>query len=441
MTNYFRALYYLHSMMKRVFWDHKKLREHQDKRLRKIVKSAYENSYFYHEKFRQAEIKPEDVRNIEDLNKLPIVRKEELLENLDSVISKEFNIDYLHVERTSGSTGRPLSVYLTGVETEFRKAKHLRAQMTCGQKPWHKWVTITSPLHFATTTRLQRLLGFYVITPVSVFEDVTTQVSRIETLKPDVLDGYSSSVLLLAEETHKRGLDTIEPKFLVSGAELIDTSSREFIEDVFAAPLYDQYASEEFGRMAWQCPERNEYHIDADSIAMQFIDQDGEEVAPGEEGEIVCTSLFNYAMPFIRYAIGDLGVTSETIACPCGRTFPLMKVIGGRKESIVVLPDGRSLSPLAIGDCMCAYKYFTHVFQYRFIQEKIDFFKILLKKKDSGVKDEVMKVELVEHFRKTLKLSEAEATIEVDFMDEIPPDKTGKIRKVVSELEDNKQCV
>ena len=60
--------------------------------------------------------------------------------------------------------------------------------------------------------------------------------------------------------------------------------------------------------MAWQCPECQEYHIDADALILQFLDKSGEEVSAGENGEIICTSLFNYAMPLIRYAIGDVGI-------------------------------------------------------------------------------------------------------------------------------------
>ena len=434
MTNYLRAFYYLHGMRKRVFWNRNKLREYQDKKLRKIVKYAYENSSFYHEKFRQAEIKPEDIRTMEDLNKLPIVRKDELIKNLDDVVSKRFNIDDLRVQRTSGSTGRPLYVYLTGMENEFRKAKHLRAQIICGQKPWHKWVTITSPLHFAETTRLQRLLGFYSVTPVSVFEDIATQVSRIEKLKPDVLDGYSNSILLLAKEVHKRGLDTIKPKFLVTGAELIDTSSRKFIEDVFAAPLYDQYASVEFERMAWQCPERTEYHIDADSIVMQFVDENGEEVGPGEEGEIVCTSLFNYAMPFIRYALDDIGVPSETTECTCGRTFPLMKVIEGRKFSLLTFPRGRVFAPIAFMLAVWTFKYYNCIDLFRVIQRRKDLLFFKLKLKDHSVDERRIEKELYTHLRKVLGISEDEVTFEAEFVDDIPLDKSGKFRIVVSEL-------
>jgi phenylacetate-CoA ligase len=365
---------------------------------------------------------------------LPIVKRDELQKAAGNVISTEFDVHRLKHVSTSGSTGKPLFTYITEAEDAFRKAKLLRANAVCGQRPRDRWVVMTAPQHEAVTSRLQRFLGVYVPIPVSVFDSVAAQMSEIERIQPDVLDGYSSSLLLLAEEVERRGLETIKPRIVVGGAELIQASSRHFVENVFGAPFYDEYASVEFERLAWQCEERAEYHIDADSVFMEFLDKDGVEVACGEMGEVVCTSLFNYAMPLIRYATGDLGQGSNQTECGCGRTFPLMKVMEGRKESIVVLPDGRSLSPLAIGDCMCAFRYFGNVYQYRFIQKKIDHFRILVKKKSESVADEVMESELVAHVRQVLSLRGSEVVIEVQFVDEIPPDRTGKIRKVVSEL-------
>ena len=244
--------------------------------------------------FREVGVKPNDIKTVEDLPKLPIIRKDDIKRNGVRMISREYNVAKLKKLRTSGSTGEPLLFYISGREDEFRKAKHLRANIACGQKARDKWVTITSPIYFSQATKLQRLLGIYVPLSVSVFEDVTNQISIIEKLRPDVLDGYASSLLLLAKEIKKMGIDTIKPRLLISGADLIDPRSRQFVEEIFEAPLYDQYGAAEFERLAWQCKEKNGYHIDADSVIMEFVDENGENVAPGETGEIVCTSPVSY---------------------------------------------------------------------------------------------------------------------------------------------------
>jgi phenylacetate-CoA ligase len=433
--NYFRIAYDIASLLRHTHWSREQLLDYQNRKVQEIVRYAFENVPFYHEKFLKSGIKPDDVKSVQDLNKLPIIRREELQENSSKLISSEFDQSKLKVVSTSGSSGKPLFTYLTKREDEFRKAKLLRPHIVCGQKFRDKWVVIGPPQHSGKATGIHGFLGIYVPVIVSVFDEVSSQISTIERLRPDVLDGYSSSLFLLAKEMERMDIETIRPRIAMGGAELIDESSRRFLEDVLGAPYYDQYASEELQMIAWQCPEKDGYHIDADSIFMQFVDNNGIEVAPGERGEIVCTSLFNHAMPIIRYALGDVGVPSEQGQCTCGRKFPLMKLMEGRKESVVVLPDGRSLSPLAIGDCMCAFKYFNNVFQYRFIQKKVNSFKVLVKKKDESVDDKIMKTEMLRHVRDTLRLSEAEVDVEIEFTDEIPPDKSGKIRKVVSELE------
>ena len=434
MANYFRAVYYLYSMMKRTYWTRERLIEYQNKKLREILKYAYDHVPFYHKKFREMGIKPGDIKTAKDLNKLPIIRKDEIKKNLNEIVSEEFNIDNLKMLRTSGSTGRPLYFYITGAEDEFRKAKHLRANISCGQKPRDRWVTITSPSHFGETTKLQRMLGVYVPTPLSVFDDTATQVSIIDRLKPDVLDGYSSSLLLLAKEAEKTGIKTIRPKFIIGGAELIEDSSRLFIEKVFDTPFYDQYACVELERLAWQCPEKSGYHMDIDSVVVQFVDEDGKEVSAGKRGEIVCTSLFNHAMPFIRYAVGDVGVASEDTNCPCGRAFPLMKVIEGRKDSLLLLSDGRVLSPIAFIVAMILFRLFNHIDQFRIIQKKIDLFEFRLKMKHNSFDKNTMEKELVRHFRRTLNINANEATFEVNYVEDIPLDNSGKLMTVVSEL-------
>jgi phenylacetate-CoA ligase len=434
LNEYFWIAYYLQGLLRHLHWSRDKIEEHQNLRLRAVVLYAYNHVPFYHRKFKALGVNPEALKTVQDLRKLPIVTRTELQRDPLSVLSDEFDARALKTVSTSGSSGLPLFTRLTAREDAFRKAKLLRANIICGQKPRDKWVVITAPQHESHTSSFQKLLSVYLPTPVSVFDSTTEQLLEIEKLKPDVLDGYSSSLLLLAKEMDKIGNRTIKPRLIIGGAELIEHDSRRFVEEVFEAPFYDEYACVELERLAWQCEERSGYHIDVDSVIMQFVDEDGEEVAPGETGGIVCTSLFNNAMPFIRYAVGDLGQSPTENTCPCGRNFPMMKVMEGRKDSILVLPDGRSMSPLAMGDCMSMFKYFANIFQYRVVQKRTDSLQILVKKKNGAVNDESMKADLFKHIRNSLKLKETDVTIDIEFVDEIPPDKTGKIRKIISEI-------
>ncbi|MCJ7431294.1 phenylacetate--CoA ligase family protein [Candidatus Bathyarchaeota archaeon] len=376
-------------------------------------------------------MKPSDIKTAKDLNKLPIMNKGEFRMNISQMVSTRFDRNMLKKVFTSGSTGQPLTLYLSPVEDEFRKARHLRANIFCGQKMRDNWVVITSPYRFEKIQRLSRLLKIYAMNTLSVYDSPSKQLISVAKLKPDVLEGYSSSLYLLAREVERQGVDAIRPRVMFSGAELIDYSYRRLIEKVFDAPLYDQYATNEFERMAWQCPDKTAYHIDADALIIQFVDKDGEEVSPGERGEVVCTSLFNYAMPLIRYAVGDNGVGSAEERCSCGVNFPLMKMVEGRSDSILYLPDGRPLSPLAFIYAMQLFRLFECIEQWRVVQERQNSLRFDVKKVNVNVDERSMETELVGHIRKVLNL-DSDVEVEVHFVNEIPVDKSGKMMKVIS---------
>lgn len=420
--------------MKHTNWSNKELLENQLENAKRIINYAYNYVPFYHRKMKKSGISTHDIVTLSDLNKFPITRKPEIMKSLKSTISRRFPSNILRVLSTSGSTGHPLKVYITKEEDSFRKAKHLRANICCGQKPFDRWVTITSPTHFGEVSKLQRVLRLYSPCFVSVFDNIKEQVSTIEKARPQVLDGYSSSLVLLAKEVESQSSKRIRPRIIFGGAEMIDDSSRALVERVLEAPFYDQYATVEMERIAWQCPFKIGYHIDADAIIVQFVDKDGEEVSPGETGEIVCTSLFNYAMPFIRYAIGDIGVPSDE-HCPCGNSLPLMKMIEGRRDSFIILPHKRLLSPRTFTIAMNTFNMISCVDQFHLIQKSLRLIKIKLKlKKKNKVNREVIGRRLVSHLENTLGIDTGEVVIEIEFVENIPLKETGKLAIVSSEL-------
>jgi len=244
---------YLKNLLNRSYWDREKLSEYRNDKLKKIIMYSYQNVPYYYQLFKKLNIRPEEIKKVSDLNKIPIMNKNTVRVNLNQMVSKSFLVDDLSLHRTSGSTGEPLYFYLSQSEDEYRKAKHIRALMSCGQKPFDKWVLITHPLYFRQSTRLQKLFRFFTPLSVSVFDDVATQIATIEKLRPDVLDGYASSLLLLAKELNEIDKTSISPRLLISGADLISSNSRTFVEKVFEAPFFDQYGCAELERLASQC--------------------------------------------------------------------------------------------------------------------------------------------------------------------------------------------
>jgi phenylacetate-CoA ligase len=421
--------------MKNLHMNKVDLVEHQNKCLRRVVRHAYDSVPFYRRKYDEVGVKPEEIKTVEDLSKLPIISKSEIRQNMNDVISSDYSMESLRVLSTSGSTGQPLKVYISKEEDGFRKAKHLRANLSCGHKFSNRWLTVTSPSHFSEVSGIQKRLRFYSPKFVSVFWDVDKQLSVIREFKPEVLDGYSSSLSLLAREVRKKGVSGINPRIIFGGAELIDDVSRNVIEEVFEAPFYDQYATIEFERMAWQCSERSGYHIDADSLIMQAVDANGTEVATGESGEMVCTSFFNFAMPLIRYKVGDFGVFSGE-DCPCGRTLPMLKRIEGRSDSLLVLPSDRVLSPRTITVAMGSFRFNKYVEQFKIVQYKKDNVEIVLKLESSFKDRNVVERDILVHFKNMLGLNEEDSLVfSVVFVDDMPLNTQGKLKIVESKID------
>jgi phenylacetate-CoA ligase len=279
-------------------------------------------------------------------------------------------------------------------------------------------------------------LGIFSQTCISLFDPTEKKIEEIAAVKPDILDGYSGSLFLLAKELDRRGLNVIRPRLMFGSAEAIDQPSRRYMEKVFGAPFCDQYGAAEVDRSAWQCLERQGYHMDIDSVITEFVDEKGEAVADGEQGEVVFTNLFNFAMPFLRYAIEDVGAPTKD-SCPCGRTLPLMKVIEGRKDSFLTLPGGRIISPMIFNFAMSTFKYYVDVDQYRIRQKKIDLFEVTLKMVDGWVAHADVARELETQMCKFFNFGEGEVRFDVSLVDEIVRSPTGKLLSVSSDLKAN----
>lgn len=436
LTNFARLSYYLLAAMRRLNWDSRKLREYQNKRLRKVVRNAFDNVPLYRRLYKEAGVSPSDVRTVEDLNKLPIITKTAMKKTpVADLISKEFDIGQLKVLRTGGSTGQPFSVYVSKKEDDWRKSIYMRANISCGQRPRDRWLAVVIAEQAADTTSLQRIIGVYAQTVVPVVWNRSSQLEFIRKGKPDVLDGFSGALWLLAKEAELRDVRSIRPRIIFGSGELIDRSSRTYLERVFDAPFYDQFGCTEIDRSAWQCTDLSGYHMDVDSAIMQFVDEKGQEVGLGEKGEIVYTSLFNYAMPFVRYNVKDVGVPIGD-ECSCGRKLPLMKVVEGRANSFLVFPDDRVVVPMSFIETLQAFRYVKEIDQYRVVQKKRDLVEILIKKAYSSVDEESLRKSLLsnlcEGLPKVENVDVSKVRFEVKFVDDLPLTERGKLNVVVS---------
>jgi phenylacetate-CoA ligase len=145
----------------------------------------------------------------------------------------------------------------------------------------------------------------------------------------------------------------------------------------------------------------------------------------GEEGEMVCTDLTNYTMPFIRYELGDIVVLSKE-KCSCGKSFPLIKLIQGRSNDFITLPSGKIMPPIPL---IITLEKIEGISQFKLLQENINVFDVQI------VKGQNFKETAIEEVKHALiEILGRGTRISVNIVDEIPREKSGKVRPIVSKL-------
>jgi len=421
-----RSLYYLYQLRRNLRLKPAALQEMQQKKLRAMIKHAYENVPFYHMKFNQAGIGPDDVRSIDDLAKVPFTTKAEIQAcPIEDIVARNVNLGKCVKRMTSGSTGIPLAIYLNRKVLNFETALLYRAYLEDGLRLRDRMVRITEPSNLLKRRTWLQRLGILRTEYVSIFDDVEKQFSLIESYNPEAIRGYASCVALLADFCKETRKD-IDPRLIFTGAELLDKKARQLVNSVFQTELFDLYVSMEFGVMAWECLEHTGHHINAESLLLEIV-KNGV-VGTDELGEIVCTSLTNDVMPLIRYKIGDVGAILDE-QCTCGVSLPLLKIIEGRTGDFLVTSSGRVVAPTVFFPY--PFEDVAWIRQFRIIQESKEkiVFEIVLRDGYDG--DEHI---LAHAAGKVRQLFGEDIEVVFKVVKKLQADPSGKLRKVISRV-------
>lgn len=339
----------LPGLMRTMIAKPEKIQEIQLRRLRDIVSYAYHATPFYRETMDQRGIKPEDLRSIEDLRYLPIIGRADVKEHFHEMLALGVDPGKCKVTHSSGTTGEPVEYAYDAEALNFARALKVREKLWCGMHPGDRWINIAMTRkrggHQITGGSWRTLLKNYVAKglDVDVIEDLDVQVKQILDFAPTVLQAYPTSLHAISLDMRRKHITSWKPRLLFTVAELLGEDTRILVREVFGMEIMDIYGLIEVGDVSWQCRRAKEYHVNADAIMVEFLN-DGQPVAPGEVGEIVVTNLYNKAMPLIRYRSSDAGRPSND-RCDCGCNLPMMKVIDGKVLDFLVLPDGKLISP------------------------------------------------------------------------------------------------
>ena len=236
---------------KRMVWKNSKeqFRRYQDKAIRKVVRYAY-NVPLYHDKYKAAGIHPDDIHGIDDIKKLPLVTKEELINAFpDGIVPKGYKKDNAYLVGTSGSSGRPMQMYKDVEYLMIEALGALRIFHAYGIN-WRKdRITNIGDFSVPTTTDEECLKKGLMknLSPFHSFsnyqnlytgEDVKSLIKKIDSFKPDLLIAYTSVLVGLATLKMKGLGKNIKPKYVMSSGEVLDKYTRSYIEDAFNAKLW-----------------------------------------------------------------------------------------------------------------------------------------------------------------------------------------------------------
>jgi phenylacetate-CoA ligase len=314
----------------------------QAKLLKKLVRRLWDNSEFYHERMRNAGVRPDDIQSIEDVTKLPFMYKTDLRDNYPDLIFTEPQKRIIRYHASSGTTGKPTVVGYTRNDLEMWSTSLARALTSCGLGE-DDVVQVSNGYGLFTGG-----LGFHyaaekigaAVVPAST-GNTKRQLELIKDLDVTAMACTPSYMIHIAELAENMGMSIREDTKLrvgLLGAEPWSESMRKNIQSdtgIFAQNCYG--ASELSGPMFTECLEQQGIHIWKDIALVEILDPDTlEPVSPGERGEMVLTILQKEAMPMIRYRIGDITALVEE-ECACGRTHPRIERLSGRVDDMLII--------------------------------------------------------------------------------------------------------
>lgn len=415
-------------------------RAYQETKLRQLMVHAYYHVPYYREQFDRLGLKPEDIRTLDDLHKLPVITKKAVTENLYlGIMSNNHDKKKILKVTTSGSTGEPFAVFAEKRQLEMRWAATLRSTEWTGYRfgdrqvrLWHKYLSmkkseVLKELLDAFFTR-RKFIPAYEISESNI-KDFLKGIMRF---KPVLLDGYAESYNIIAQHLRNYAYEGHRPKAIMSSGQTLPPDSRQRIEEAFGCKVYDKYGAREFaGGLAYQCAEQNGYHIVSECAIIEIVDAQGKPVAPGEVGEVVVTELNNYALPLIRYKLGDFAMAMDpNMQCACGRGLPLMGAVEGRIQATIVGTSKQLIPGTFFARLFSNYDYAIRQFQV--VQHELG--KITMKIVKANRYDDQVLQNVIGEIQKHLG---EDMAVEVEFVDVIPLGRTGKRHHSASTLDLN----
>lgn len=418
--------------MERTQWlSRQKIVQLQILRLKAFLTDVEKNVPYYRGIFKECEFSPHEITSISDLRRLPFLTKTEIRQNRDRLQAEDAK--GLARCNTGGSSGEPLIFYLGNQRVSHDVAAKWRATRWWGVDIGDpETVVWGSPIELGAQDRMREIRDRLFRTQLLTAFDMSDSkldcfLESIRNKRPSMLFGYPSAIAHIAAHANKKNvsMDKLGIKVVFVTAERLYDYQRDQIEHTFGCPVANGYGGRDSGFIAHECPEGG-MHITAEDIIVEIVDKAGGVLPPGKAGEVVVTHLATRDFPFIRYRTGDVAVLDEDI-CGCGRGLPLLKDIQGRTTDFVIAQNGTVLHGLAL---IYVLRDLPGIEAFKIIQESLDKTRVQIVKGDGFLEDAESVIR--KGFKERLG---AAVCVEVEYCNEIPKEKSGKFRYVVSRVE------
>ncbi len=258
---------------------------------------------------------------------------------------------------------------------------------------------------------------------LSVFTDIDDQLAWLDRRQPTLLYTLPSNLGALLDR-----IDGTRPAFrslrrVFCGGEVVDQALRDSVKAALGVDISDNYGTTE-AFLAWQCRSGG-YHLNAEHVIVEVVDDDGIEVTPGSLGRVLVTTLENRVCPLIRYEVGDYAEIAEE-PCSCGRTLPLLEQVVGRSINMFRLRDGRLVSPWEL---VVRLKFDDALTQFQIVQQDVDRF--VLRYVAGGALEAQVESRIRDTFQEILGF---DSHVTYQHVDQIRRSPTGKFMTAVSEV-------
>jgi len=314
-----------------------------------LLAHAYNTVPFYRETYQSLGITPQDIKNPEDWEILPVVKRTDIASAFNKFKSSHYSKRNSAISSTGGSTGNPIKV-LHDRRYPY-EALGWRMMSWWGISPGADTAFVRL---LVRTKKLDISINNLIWLPTKrIWLDAASIspsqmdifIQKYNQQKPQLLQGNTGNIHYLALYIDKNSIPVHHPKGVSVTSCPISSVERSLIHKVFSAPVYDQYGCGEVYWIAAQCKEKGGLHINSDTRYIEFMNENGKQCMPGTPGKIIITDLENYIFPLIRYENGDIGQAIQD-PCACGITLPLMEPVKGRINDLIRLPDGVVISGL-----------------------------------------------------------------------------------------------